>query len=123
MFNDEYASNFFFELWSRVRKYGAIPTGITQNVSTLLLNPDGIRMLANSEFVIALKQSPDDLNSLVRLMGISPALQSELRYPEKGAGLIKAGKFIVPFTNTVPRDLKLYYLLATDPKRISKEKT
>ena len=119
MFNDEYASNFFFELWSRVRKYGAIPTGITQNVSTLLMNPDGIRMIANSEFVIALKQSPDDLGSLVNILGISPALQSELRYPEKGAGLIKAGKFVVPFSNTIPKDLKLYYLLATDPKQLS----
>ncbi len=121
MFSDEYASNFFFELWSRVRKYGAIPTGITQNVSTLLMNPDGIRMIANSEFVIALKQSPDDLGSLVNILGISPALQSELRYPEKGAGLIKAGKFVVPFSNTIPKDLKLYYLLATDPKQLSQK--
>lgn len=121
MFSDEYASNFFFELWSRVRKYGAIPTGITQNVSTLLMNPDGQRMIANSEFVIALKQSPDDLGSLVSILGISPALQSELRYPEKGSGLIKAGKFTVPFSNTIPNNLNLYYLLATDPKRITKE--
>lgn len=119
MFSDEYASNFFFELWSRVRKYGAIPTGITQNVSTLLMNPDGIRMIANSEFVIALKQAPDDLGNLVNILGISPTLQSELRYPEKGAGLIKAGKFVVPFSNTIPNDLKLYYLLATDPKQVT----
>ncbi|MGC6599834.1 VirB4-like conjugal transfer ATPase, CD1110 family, partial [Escherichia coli] len=36
LFSNEYAENYFFELWSRARKWGAIPTGITQNVSTLL---------------------------------------------------------------------------------------
>lgn len=52
---DKYASDFFFKLWSRVRKYGASPTGITQNVETLLLDPNGRRIIANSEFMILLK--------------------------------------------------------------------
>ena len=51
---DKYASDFFFKLWSRVRKYGASPTGITQNVETLLLDPNGRRIIANSEFMILL---------------------------------------------------------------------
>ena len=46
-----------FKLWSRVRKYGASPTGITQNVETLLLDPNGRRIIANSEFMILLKQA------------------------------------------------------------------
>ena len=54
---DKYASDFFFKLWSRVRKYGASPTGITQNVETLLLDPNGRRIIANSEFMILLKQA------------------------------------------------------------------
>ena len=46
---DKYASDFFFKLWSRVRKYGASPTGITQNVETLLLDPmvDGLLQIVN----------------------------------------------------------------------------
>ena len=35
-FDTESNAQWFMALWSRVRKYGAIPTGITQNVSTLL---------------------------------------------------------------------------------------
>ena len=46
---DKYASDFFFKLWSRVRKYGASPTGITQNVETLLLDQmvDGLSQIVN----------------------------------------------------------------------------
>ncbi len=38
LLSSEFASNYFFELWSRARKWGALPTGITQNVETLLLS-------------------------------------------------------------------------------------
>lgn len=62
---DKYASDFFFKLWSRVRKYGASPTGITQNVETLLLDPNGRRIIANSEFMILLKQAKNDREELV----------------------------------------------------------
>ncbi|MFX3985534.1 type IV secretion system protein VirB4, partial [Streptococcus suis] len=54
---DKYASDFFFKLWSRVRKYGAIPTGINQNVENLILDANGRSIIANSEFIIHLKKA------------------------------------------------------------------
>ncbi|HEM6024371.1 TPA: AAA family ATPase, partial [Streptococcus suis] len=71
MLDDEYASDFFFKLWSRIRKYGGIPTGITQNVETLLLDPNGRRIIANSEFMILLKQAKNDREELVDMLGLS----------------------------------------------------
>ena len=65
---DKYASDFFFKLWSRVRKYGASPTGITQNVETLLLDPNGRRIIANSEFMILLKQAKNDREELFNFL-------------------------------------------------------
>ncbi|HEO6695210.1 TPA: AAA family ATPase, partial [Streptococcus agalactiae] len=110
---DKYASDFFFKLWSRVRKYGAIPTGITQNVETLLLDANGRRIIANSEFMILLKQAKNDREELVRMLGLSNELEKYLVNPEKGAGLIKAGSTVVPFKNKIPSHTQLFDIMST----------
>lgn len=116
---DQYASNFFFKLWSRVRKYGAIPTGITQNVETLLLDANGRRILANSEFMILLKQAKNDREELVHLLGLSKELEKYLVNPERGAGLIKAGHTVVPFKNRIPSKTQLFDFMSTDPDKMA----
>lgn len=118
---DKYASDFFFKLWSRVRKYGAIPTGITQNVETLLLDANGRRIIANSEFMILLKQAKNDREELVHLLGLSKELEKYLINPEKGAGLIKAGSTVVPFRNKIPHQTKLFDIMSTDPEKMRTE--
>ena len=67
LFQNEYSSNYFFELWSRSRKWGAIPTGITQNVETLLLSDLARRMLSNSDFIMMLNQATSDRLELAGL--------------------------------------------------------
>lgn len=119
---DQYASNFFFKLWSRVRKYGAIPTGITQNVETLLLDANGRRILANSEFMILLKQAKNDREELVHLLGLSKELEKYLVNPERGSGLIKAGHTVVPFKNRIPSNTQLFDLMSTDPDKMAGSK-
>lgn len=119
---DQFASNFFFKLWSRVRKYGAIPTGITQNVETLLLDANGRRILANSEFMILLKQAKNDREELVHLLGLSKELEKYLVNPERGAGLIKAGHTVVPFKNRIPSNTQLFDLMSTDPDKMAGSK-
>jgi len=116
---DKYASDFFFKLWSRVRKYGASPTGITQNVETLLLDPNGRRIIANSEFMILLKQAKNDREELVQLLGLSKELEKYLINPEKGAGLIKAGSVVVPFKNKIPQGTQLFDIMSTDPDKMA----
>lgn len=118
---DKYASDFFFKLWSRVRKYGAIPTGITQNVETLLLDANGRRIIANSEFMILLKQAKSDREELVHLLVLSKELEKYLVNPEKGAGLIKAGSTVVPFRNKIPLQTQLFDIMSTDPEKMRAE--
>lgn len=119
LLDNDFASNFFFKLWSRIRKYGGIPTGITQNVETLLLDPNGRRIIANSDFMILLKQAKHDREELVHLLGLSSELEKYLRNPEKGAGLIKAGGVVVPFKNKIPTHLELFKIMSTDPDNMS----
>ena len=102
-------------LWSRIRKYGAIPTGITQNVSTLLDSPSGRKMISNSEFLIFLRQKVIDLERLREMVNLTPKLMNYIndRAP-RGTGLISAGGVIVPFENPIPNDTKLFEIMNTD---------
>lgn len=116
LLSNEYSSNYFFELWGRSRKYGGIATGITQNVTTLLSTLNGQRMLSNSQFVLALKQSATDRDSLAEVLGLSPEQGRALTSAETGQGLLCAGGadgVIVPFTNRIPTDSELYRLITT----------
>ncbi|MGT2910674.1 VirB4-like conjugal transfer ATPase, CD1110 family [Streptococcus cameli] len=106
---------FFTELWSRIRKYGAIATGITQNPETLTSMEEGRKLLSNSEFFILLKMKKQDIHSLRQIIHLT---DEQIRYIEnpkaKGTGLIFAEGKIVPFENPIPRDTKLFQLVETD---------
>lgn len=108
-------SRWFMKLWSRVRKYGAIPTGITQNIATLLEDSEGRKMLSNSEFFVLLRQKKVDLDSLQNVMSIPSTLLQYVgeRVPQ-GTGLISSGGVIVPFENIISKDTALYRLMETD---------
>lgn len=114
-FSTESTAEWFMALWSRIRKYGAIPTGITQNVSTLLDSPSGRKMISNSEFLIFLRQKVIDLERLREMVNLTPKLMNYIndRAP-RGTGLISAGGVIVPFENPIPNDTKLFEIMNTD---------
>lgn len=115
MFKNDYQAQFFTELYSRVRKYGAIPTGITQNVETLIAREEGRKLLSNSEFMVLLKQKKTDLEVLARIVNLTDQqIQYVAKPKEKGTGLIVAGGVVVPFENPIPKGTKLYQLIATD---------
>ena len=124
MFRNEYSSNFLFELWKRVRKYGACCTGITQNVSDLLESNNAKTMLANSEFLILMNQAATDRMELAKLLNISETQLSHVTDNDnKGQGLLKFGGAIVPFENPFPKNTKLYKLMTTTLSEISNNET
>jgi type IV secretory pathway VirB4 component len=112
LFQNEYSSNFLFELWKRVRKYGAYCTGITQNVSDLLVSHTACTMLANSEFLIMLNQAATDRFELAKLLNISDTQLSYITNADAGRGLLKIGGSLVPFEDNFPKN-KLYHLMTT----------
>ena len=114
-FNSEYGSAFLAESWKRFRKYGALATGITQNVEDCLRSPTGRTMLANSEFLLMFNQAATDRLELARLLNISETQLSYITNAEAGRGLIKVGGAIVPFINDFPGDTQLYRLMTTKP--------
>lgn len=114
-FKNKLQATFFTELYSRIRKYGAIPTGITQNPETVLSTEEGRKLVANCEFLVLLKLKRTDLEALSQVTPLTPSLERFVLRPKaKGTGLIVAGDTIVPFENPIPKDTKLYQLVATD---------
>ncbi|WP_061592899.1 VirB4-like conjugal transfer ATPase, CD1110 family [Streptococcus sanguinis] len=114
-FKEEAQAIFFTELYSRVRKYGAIATAITQNIETLMNKEEGRKLVSNSEFMILLKHKKSDLLALSRAITLTPTLTRYIEKPKaKGTGLIVAGQVVVPFENPIPKNTRLFELIATD---------
>jgi len=115
LFANEYSANFLFEMWKRVRKYGAFCTGITQNVEDLMQSHTARTMLGNSEFLLMLNQAGSDRLELAKLLNISDTQLSYITNAEAGKGLLKCAGSIVPFEDSFPRQTQLYGLMTTKP--------
>ena len=115
-FANEYSSTFLSESWKRFRKYGALATGITQNVSDCLRSDMAKTMFSNSEFLILLNQSANDRKELGRLFHISDTQMNYITDTQAGRGLLKVKSSLVPFINEFPKDTELYRLMTTKPE-------
>ena len=114
LLNSEYSAKYLQQLWKKVRKQGGLCTGITQNVVDLLQNYTATTMLANSEFVVLLKQANTDSAKMADVVGISPAQLRYVTNAPSGMGLIKCGNVIIPFDNQISKDTDLYRLYNTN---------
>ena len=114
MFNNEYSGRFLYELYKRTRKYGGIPTGITQNVEDLLKSDIARSMLSNSQFIILMDQAASDRKQLADILQLSQAQLNYVTNSDCGHGLIIAGGLIVPCKFEVSE--KEYRLMTTKPE-------
>ncbi len=115
LFQSEQSSNFLFELYKRARKWGGIPTGITQNVEDLLKSDTARSMLSNSEFILMLNQAASDREQLARLLKISDTMMNFVSGAPAGSGLIHCGQQngSLPFKDDFPTNTKLYRMMTT----------
>ncbi|MCI9058067.1 MAG: DUF87 domain-containing protein, partial [Oscillospiraceae bacterium] len=60
------------EIWKRFRKWGGIPTGITQNIKDLLASREIENIFENSDFIYMLNQAAGDRQILAKQLNISP---------------------------------------------------
>ncbi|HBU13276.1 MAG TPA: hypothetical protein DEB31_11345 [Clostridiales bacterium] len=116
-------ADYLDEWWRRIRKYGGIMTGITQNISEVFANEKASMMISNSEFIFMLKQAPEDVERIVEKMHISPEQENMLRKADKGRGLLSAGGTIVPFDGWFDKNIapRIYHAVSTDPTKNKKE--
>ena len=96
------------EIWKRFRKWGGVPTGITQNVKDLLASPEIENILENSDYICMLNQAPGDRQILAKKLNISPHQLSYVTQANEGEGLLFYGNVIVPFVDRFPKDTDIF---------------
>lgn len=114
LLNSEYSTKYLQQLWKKVRKQGGLCTGITQNIVDLLQNYVATTMIANSEFVVLLKQANTDSAKMSETIGVSEAQLRFVSNSPAGTGLIKCGSVVIPFDNRISKDNELYRLYNTN---------
>ncbi len=89
-FKNEYSTNFLEESWKRFRKKDAAATGITQDVTDCLGSPTAKNMLANSEFLIMLSQSPSDQQELLICLRFQSSSSGTSQMPRQVKGSLRS---------------------------------
>ena len=112
---------FSVEIWKRFRKWGGIPSGLTQNVKDLLASREIENIFENSDFIYMLNQAQGDRNILAKQLGISQHQLSHVTQSGPGEGLLFFGNVIIPFVDHFPKDTTLYQIMTTRPDEIAKE--
>ncbi|MGO2520388.1 MAG: VirB4-like conjugal transfer ATPase, CD1110 family [Microbacterium sp.] len=113
LFRDAISAEEFRKIWARIRKYGGIPTGITQNIEDVLANNEARIMLANSDFLALLGQSETDADSLTAMLNLSDEQRRMFHNVLPGQGLLRTGGRIIGFDNRIPQHGPLYELYQT----------
>lgn len=116
LLKDEQTATYSAEIWKRFRKWGGVPTGITQNVKDLLSSSKVENIFENSEFVYMLSQAAGDREILGEKLHISPEQLKYIENAGQGEGLIRFGNVILPFTDNFPKDTQMYKLMTTKPQ-------
>ena len=110
------------EIFRRFRKWGAIPSGITQNVKSLLESSEIESIFGNCDFLYMLSQAAGDREVLASHLGISPHQLSYVTHSGSGEGLLFYGDTTIPFVDRFPKDTELYALLTTKPEEKANER-
>ena len=118
LLKDEQTSQYSVEIWKRFRKWGGIPTGITQNVKDLLASKEIKNIFDNTDFVLMLNQATGDREVLVKELKISQDQEKFITNSKAGQGLVFFGNTIVPFVDNFPKDTILYQKMTTKPEEM-----
>ena len=122
LLKEEQTAAYSVEIWKRFRKWGGIPTGITQNIKDLLASREIENIFENSDFILMLNQAAGDRQILAKQLNISPHQLSYVTNSGEGEGLLFYGSTIIPFKDKFDKNLRLYSLMTTKPEEVEERK-
>ena len=110
------------EISKRFRKWGGLPTGITQNVKDLIASKEVDNIFENSDFIYMLNQAVGDRQILAKQLNISPHQLSYVTHSGEGEGLLFYGNVILPFVDRFPTNTELYRIMTTRLSEVAEAK-
>nr|WP_090815653.1 DUF87 domain-containing protein [Oribacterium sp. KHPX15] len=113
LLREEQTAAYTVEIWKRFRKWGGIPTGITQNIKDLLASKEVENIFENSDFILMMNQAVGDRSILAKQLNISPHQLSYVTHSGEGEGLLFFGNVILPFVDRFPKDIELYNIMTS----------
>ena len=119
LLKEEQTAAYSVEIWKRFRKWGGVPTGITQNIKDLLASREIENIMENSDFILMLNQAAGDRQILAKQLNISPYQLSYVTNSGAGEGLLFYGNTIIPFKDHFDKSLKLYSIMSTRPEDVA----
>ena len=119
LLKEEQTAAYSVEIWKRFRKWGGVPTGITQNIKDLLASREVENIFENSDYIYMLNQASGDRQILAKQLNISPHQLSYVTHSGEGEGLLFYGNIILPFVDRFPKDTELYRVMTTKPNEVS----
>ena len=119
LLKEEQTAAYSVEIWKRFRKWGGVPTGVTQNVKDLLSSREVENIFENSDYIYMLNQASGDRQILAKQLNISPHQLSYVTHSGEGEGLLFYGNIILPFVDRFPKDTELYRVMTTKPNEVS----
>ncbi len=122
LLREDQTAAYTVEIWKRFRKWGGIPTGITQNVKDMLASKEVENIFENSDFVYMLNQAVGDRAILAKQLNISPHQLSYVTHSGPGEGLIFYGNVILPFVDRFPTNIELYKIMTTRLSEVQEAK-
>ena len=122
LLREEQTAAYTVEIWKRFRKWGGIPTGITQNVKDLLASKEVENIFENSDFIYMLNQAVGDRQILAKQLNISPHQLSYVTHSGEGEGLLFYGNVILPFVDRFPANTELYRIMTTRLSEVTEAK-
>ena len=116
LLKEEQTAAYSVEIWKRFRKWGGIPTGITQNTKDLFSSREIENIIENSDFILMMNQAAGDRALLAQQLNISPQQMDFVTQSDMGEGLLFYGNIILPFVDRFPRNTELYRIMTTRPE-------
>lgn len=113
MLSNNRSADFLNTMFKRARKYGGIPTGITQNISDIVEHPTAKTIFANSEFMEVFSAKAAECALLGNLLDISQSDIDKVKDALPGHGIMLYGGRVIGINTEISKDSIRYRAMTT----------